>query len=182
MSRAPLMRRVRRAPLMRRASLLVALTAGLSLPLIAQDPVRVGPVASERTRTLVLRLRPGQDLRRELLAVVEAQGIEAAAVLTCVGSLTKVTLRYANQPEGAPIEGHHLEIVSLVGTISAHGGSHLHLAVSDEAGRTIGGHLLDGSAVYTTAEVVLQVMDDLRFRRERDPISTYNELVIDRAE
>jgi len=43
-----------------------------------------------------LRLRPGDDLRRELLAFVVAQHIEAGALLTCVGSLTDVRLRLAN--------------------------------------------------------------------------------------
>lgn len=172
---------VRRAPARRHFAALAAL--GLSLasgPAPAQDPApaAVGPVASTRSRAIALRLRPGQDLRRELLRVVQEQGLEAAAVVTCVGSLTRATLRFADQPEGTVIEGHHLEVVSLVGTLSTHG-SHLHLSVSDEAGRTIGGHLLDGSSIYTTAEVVLLALDDLRFRRERDPETTYGELTIE---
>lgn len=162
----------------------LAALAALALGVRAQDgapPTRaaVGPVASVKARHLALRLRPGQDLRQELVKAIQAEGIEAAAVVTCVGSLTKVTLRYANQPEGTVLEGGHLEIVSLVGTLSTQG-SHLHLAVSDESGRTSGGHLMDGSAVYTTAEVVLVALDDLSFRRERDPDTTYGELVIDR--
>lgn len=159
-----------------------AALGGLLSRSTAQDPPApavVGPVASTKARHLVLRLRPGQDLRKELLRVVEQERLEAAAVVTCVGSLTKVTLRYANQPQGTPLEGHHLEIVSLVGTLSTRG-SHLHLSVSDETGRTIGGHLMDGSAVYTTAEVVLVELDDLRFTREKDPVSTYHELAVER--
>ncbi|MGE0709606.1 MAG: PPC domain-containing DNA-binding protein [Planctomycetota bacterium] len=141
-------------------------------------PAKTGPVASKRTRAIALRLRPGQDLLRELQAAVERERLEAAAVVTCVGSLTKVTLRYANQPKGTLIEGHHLEIVSLVGTLSTHG-THLHLSVSDERGNTLGGHLLEGSSVYTTAEIVLLACDDLRFVRELDPVSTYEELAIE---
>jgi len=146
----------------------------------AQDPVAmVGPIESTKSRLLALRLRPGQDLRKELMRVVEQEKLEAAAIVTCVGSLTKVTLRYANQPEGTVIEGHHLEIVSLVGTLGR-AGSHLHLSVSDETGKTVGGHLLEGSAVYTTAEIVLQVLDDVRFGRAHDDLSTYDELVFER--
>lgn len=164
--------------------LAAAALALVSAPAPAQDGAArrvVGPVASTTSRTLVVRLRPGQDLRRELLRVVEQEGLEAAAVVTCVGSLTRATLRFANQPEATALEGQHLEIVSLVGTLSTHG-SHLHLSISDEAGRTLGGHLLDGSAVYTTAEVVLLALDDLRFRREPDPETTFRELVIERRE
>lgn len=160
------------------ALLLLGLLLGHAL---AQEAAKgaLGPVASARSRTLTLRLRPGQDLRQELLRAVEVEGLEAAAIVTCVGSLRRASLRFANQAEGAAVEGHTLEIVSLVGTLSTHG-SHLHLAVSDETGRTVGGHLLDGSEVYTTAEVVLVALDDVRFRREVDPDTTYRELVIER--
>lgn len=161
-------------------ALLVAVTLALGPALAQEAPAAiVGPVVSTRARHLALRLRPGQDLKKELLAVVAREKLEAAAVVTCVGSLTKVTLRYANQPGGTPLEGHHLEIVSLVGTLSSRG-AHLHLSVSDETGKTTGGHLMDGSSVYTTAEIVLVELDDVRFTREKDPVSTYDELAFER--
>ena len=52
----------------------------------------------------------------------------------------------------------------------------LHLAVSDSTGRTIGGHLLDGCRVYTTAEIVLGELPQLEFRREADATFAYQEL------
>lgn len=124
----------------------------------------------------VLRLRPGDDLRQKLLAYVQAQSLEAGAVLTCVGSLTELSLRLANQEEATTWKG-HFEIVSLVGTLSASGGSHLHLSVSDGTGRTLGGHLLDDCLVYTTAEIVLAALPALQFTREIDPTYGYYELV-----
>jgi predicted DNA-binding protein with PD1-like motif len=127
-------------------------------------------------RTYALRLRPGDDLRQQLLAFTEQHGVRAGALVTCVGSLTTTTLRLANQPGPTVYKG-HFEIVSLVGTVSTNG-SHLHLAVADSTGRTIGGHLLDGNIVYTTAEVVVGVLDELDFRRETDPVSTYKELTV----
>ncbi|KUG07088.1 hypothetical protein ASU33_04000 [Solirubrum puertoriconensis] len=126
--------------------------------------------------TLTLRLRPGQDLRQQLTALVKAEGIKAGAMLTCVGSLTQVTLRLANQEVPTEYRG-HFEIVSLVGTL-AESGSHLHLSVADSTGRTSGGHLLDGNLVYTTAEIVVGVLDDVEFRREEDPIFGYKELTV----
>ena len=98
-------------------------------------------------------------------------------MLTCVGSLTDVTLRLANQEGPAHYHG-HFEIVSLVGTLSATGGAHLHLSVSDSTGRTLGGHLLDGCRVYTTAEIVLAELPALTFTREADPTFGYQELVV----
>ena len=153
--------------------LLFLLLAG---PVLAQNPTAVPPAHASPLKTYALRLRPGDDLRQQLIAFVQAHHIAAGAMLTCVGSLTMATLRLANQ-EGPTVYRGHFEIVSLVGTLSA-GGSHLHLAVSDSTGRTIGGHLLDGCLVYTTAEIVLGELSALEFRRETDPTFGYQELVV----
>lgn len=133
------------------------------------------PVAATM-QTYSFRLRPGQDLKREFDAFVQQQHVAAGAVLTCVGSLTDVTLRLANQDGPSNWTG-HFEIVSLVGTLSANG-SHLHLSVSDSTGRTIGGHLLEGCKIYTTAEIVVGVMPDIVYTREPDPAFGYRELVV----
>ena len=127
-------------------------------------------------RTYALRLRPGDDLRQQLQAFAEQHQIRAGALVTSVGSLTTTTLRLANQPGPTVYKG-NFEIVSLVGTLSTNG-SHLHLSVADSTGRTLGGHLLDGCIVYTTVELVIGVLDELDFRRETDPVSTYKELSI----
>jgi predicted DNA-binding protein with PD1-like motif len=129
------------------------------------------PGAASPVRAYALRLRPGDDLRQQLLAFSQAHGIEAGAMVTCVGSLTDVTLRLANQEGPTHYQG-HFEIVSLVG------GSHLHLSVSDSTGRTIGGHLLDGCRVYTTAEIVLSELLALTFTRETDLTFGYKELSV----
>jgi uncharacterized protein len=127
-------------------------------------------------RTVVVRLRPGQDLKRELLAVAERERVQAGWVLTCVGSLSRATLRLAGAGRQATRDG-ALEIVALVGTLSGRD-SHLHLAVADDQGATFGGHLLGGCVVRTTAEVVLGADDRLRFEREHDPETGYHELVV----
>lgn len=131
---------------------------------------------SSAMRTYALRLRPGQDVRRELLAFAELHQLKAACILTGVGSLTTATLRLANQ-EGPTVYHGHFEVVSLVGTLAV-GGSHLHLSVSDSTGRTVGGHLLEGNLVYTTLEVVIGELPDLEFRRETDATFGYKELTV----
>ena len=123
-----------------------------------------------------LRFRPGQDLKQSLDGWLAEHNIEAGAMLTCVGSLTDVSLRLANQTEPTQYTG-HFEIVSLVGTLSTNG-SHLHLSVSDSTGRTVGGHLLAGNKIYTTAEIVIGVLNDVTFVREPDPTFGYKELVV----
>ena len=126
------------------------------------------------------RLAPGDDLKQGLLASAGRFELQAAAIVTCVGSLTDVRLRFANQPDGATRTG-HFEIVSLVGTLSATS-CHVHLCVADEAGATLGGHLLDGCRVYTTAEIVVAELTGLSFARETDPTYGYAELVVRRRE
>ena len=130
--------------------------------------------ASGRLRTYALRLRPGQDLRRELESFAKAQKLQAGLVLTAVGSLTKAALRLADQSEATEFEG-KFEIVSLVGTLSPDG-AHLHVALSDKTGRTVGGHLVEGCTVYTTVELVIGEVEGVRFTREQDAQTGYKEL------
>lgn len=127
-------------------------------------------------KPLAVRFKPGQDILLELERIAQEQKIEAACVLTCVGSLTKAVLRFANQGEATELNG-HFEIVSLTGVLSRHG-SHFHIAISDGEGKTTGAHLLEGSKVYTTAEIVLAVFPEYSFLRTFDPGTGYPELEI----
>ena len=129
------------------------------------------------TKHHAFRLKPGQDLKKEITAYVQAHQIQAGWIATCVGSLTHVNLRFANQPGGSKEEG-HFEIVSLVGTVSTNG-SHLHLSVSDSTGRTIGGHLLDSNFVYTTAEIVITESGEHVFKRAKDGSTPWEELQVE---
>ena len=122
------------------------------------------------------RLSPGQDLKRELDAFARKQHLQAGFIITCVGSLQQMMIRPANQPD-ALSRVEKFEIVSLVGTLSQNG-SHLHIALADSLGNTIGGHLLEGNLIYTTAEIVVGEAENLLFSRETDPVTTYKELKI----
>jgi len=64
------------------------------------------------------------------------------------------------------------------GTLSQHG-CHLHIAISDRQGRVSGGHLMDGSHIYTTAEVLLGIIPDMIFKRAHDASTGYRELEIE---
>ena len=122
------------------------------------------------------RLKPGADLKQSIQQYVKNNHIQAGWISTCVGSLTNYTIRFANQPNGSSDSG-HFEIVSLTGTVSTNG-SHLHISLSDSTGKTIGGHLMDGCKVYTTAELVILSTKDLIFKREKDGTTPWEELQI----
>ena len=133
-------------------------------------------IPGSNMQLFAFRLSPGQDLRLGLLDFAKKRNLRAPVVLTCVGSLTNVVLRYANRSVPTIRQG-HFEIVSLVGLVDPPRG-HLHLCVADGEGQTTGGHLLDGCLVYTTAEIVLGELTELEFHRTPDSATGFNELMI----
>ncbi len=128
------------------------------------------------TMTYSFRLRPRQDLKKELAFYCQQHRLHAATILSAVGSLSHARLRLANSKEGKDFSG-PFEILSLNGTLSLEG-VHLHVAISDSEGQVIGGHLLDGCEIYTTAEIVLLENKDLVFERQQDGHTGYKELFI----
>lgn len=134
------------------------------------------PEHSSKATYFAIRLLPHKDLKKELVAFAERNKIKSGFIVTCVGSLEQVNIRFANQEKSELFEG-HFEIVSLTGTLSD-SSIHIHLAVSDSSGKTIGGHLTDGSLIYTTAEIVVGELAELEFHRETDSTYGYKELSI----
>lgn len=125
-------------------------------------------------KTLPLRLAPGDDLRAALADAVAGAGAEAAFVLAGIGSLREAQLRFAGRDALHHAVG-DLEILTLSGTLGA-GGAHLHASLADADGRVLGGHVAPGCIVRTTAEVLLALLDDVRFTREPDAATGYAEL------
>jgi predicted DNA-binding protein with PD1-like motif len=122
------------------------------------------------------RLLPGQDLKRELQAATTALPLQAAIVLSAVGSLKIASLRLA-EAQQAEVRPGPFEIVSLVGTLCREG-LHLHISLADATGATWGGHLLDGCLIHTTAEIVVLEQEGLRFTRTLDVGTGFKELAI----
>ena len=126
-------------------------------------------------RSIVERLKPGDELQSALKRIASEHKLKAGVVVSAVGSLKVASLRMAGASEPTMIEG-PLEIVSVTGTISDTS-MHVHLSASDSKGNTIGGHLMNGSKVYTTIElVILDLSDQWTFERKRDGETTYLEL------
>lgn len=127
-------------------------------------------------KTHVFRLRRGSDLLKALQEYARTRRIAAGTVVSGVGCVTRarvrdasgVTVRELNEP---------LEIVSLMGTLST-ARTHLHIALAREDLTVLGGHLMEGCIVNTTAEVVLLELDGVRFGAGRDGETGYDELAI----
>lgn len=80
-------------------------------------------------------------------------------------------------PQVIHLKGRY-EIVSLVGTLNPE--AHLHICLSDGDGATVGGHVLGGLRVFTTAEVVIGEAAGLHFTREPDERTGFPELLVNR--
>jgi len=117
---------------------------------------------------------PGEDVRALLENWCEERSIEAATIVSAVGSVSKAFIRFGGKSDGTIVEG-DLEVCALSGSLSLHG-IHVHLAVADAEGRMTGGHLLAGTLVRTTLEVVLQEIGGLRLLRKKDDRTGYQEL------
>ncbi len=124
--------------------------------------------------TYVCRLLPNDHLKEELLEFARKLDLRAAYIVTCVGSLRHAHLRLADAREGTTWTA-KMEIVSLVGTFF-NGGCHLHISLADGQGKMIGGHLLDGCIIHTTAEIVIGEAKQLEFYRETDLATGHLEL------
>jgi len=135
---------------------------------------------SATQQIFALRLHPGHDLKKSLAAFVNEHQVQAGYIMSCVGSLSICNLRYAGQTEGFTA-AKKFEILSLSGTLSMHG-LHLHIALADDTGNVIGGHLLDGNTIYTTAEIIIGEATQLRFTRAIDTTTGYTELVVQNRE
>ncbi|MES2742741.1 MAG: PPC domain-containing DNA-binding protein [Pseudomonadota bacterium] len=125
---------------------------------------------------LPVRLRPGQDLRHALQALLAEHGVEAAFVLQGIGSLDGAQLRYAGAAQASWVAG-DLEILSLAGTLSAQA-CHLHMTIADAQGRVQGGHVAPGCLVRTTAEILLMLLPRHQFSRAPDPVTGFDELTV----
>lgn len=127
-------------------------------------------------KQITIRLKTGDDLRGGIDSALKKHGVKAGCLVSIVGSLSHGKLRMP----GAKIVRdwtEELEIVSGTGTLSING-SHIHIAVSDINGKVIGGHLVNGSIVRTTAEIVILNFTDTEYSRVFDAGTGFAELEI----
>jgi uncharacterized protein len=129
-------------------------------------------------KTIATRLKDGQDLLAEIQKLAKANDVQAAVILSAVGSLRESNIRVpVINEQMSYIHPQNLEIDSVHGTISANG-CHLHISVSDIHGNVFGGHLKGGCIIRTTCELVVGILEDTVFKREPDEATGFDELVI----
>ncbi|KAB7499125.1 Bifunctional protein GlmU [Armadillidium nasatum] len=129
----------------------------------------------------MLRLTPGEEVKSSLENYVNNNAPNGCYVLSCCGSVTKATLRFAANEDSTPSKietlNKHYEVLALNGTVSARG-THLHICLSDNNGGTIGGHVMGDLVVFTTMELMLGEPTDVVLSREDDAATGYDELTL----
>ena len=126
-------------------------------------------------RSICLRLRRGDDLLLSIRQLAAREGLRCAVVLSGVGCVTEARVRDASGVTVRHI-AEPCEIVSLNGTVSA-ARCHLHIALAREDLSTLGGHLMEGTIINTTCELVLLEPDGGRCGAEQDDETGYDEIV-----
>ena len=120
------------------------------------------------THVIYRRFQAGESLVGGLEAFALSEGIEEAAITSCIGSLRQLRLRNLCRldSEGLPefersVLDENLELVSAEGYIQPlpEGGirAHIHLAAARPSGEMIGGHC-EEATTYTGAFMYLHVL------------------------
>lgn len=157
---------------------------------MAQTGIRVGEGALGRV--VALHMDPGTDVLKGLQAAVASQGLRSAVILSGAGSLRQAVLRNVRSiPNPFPItdanrvfvaKDEAMELLSLTGNVALrHDGRvvvHGHLVISSgqQDGLAYGGHLVEGSIVFSTMEIILAEITGMSLTRSVDAITHAAEL------
>ena len=137
-------------------------------------------VMTDTSLVYTLRLDKGDDIKRSLEQFAVKHSISSGALLTCVGSVQNLAVRFAMKNTIDTIRG-PLEIVSVTGTIAS-SGVHVHIAAGDNSGKVQGGHLEYGTYVMMTAEIIIMVYPPIMFKRTIDAKTGFPILQIQKNE
>lgn len=135
------------------------------------------------TRVIAVRLRPGTDVLQGLTEACRRAGINNGVILSAIGSLDGVA--YCNPvelPDKKAGYGYgYGEVLHLTGPIELTAGSgiichddqgvtnlHVHMSLSDRYGNAHGGHLVEGTKVLLTVDVIIAEIGGLVMGRKFD--------------
>jgi predicted DNA-binding protein with PD1-like motif len=124
------------------------------------------------------RMFEGEDLAEAVKKRVEESGIKAG-IFILIGSLKNVIIGYYKEGQYMSIElDGPLEIASCMGNIAVDEKGeiviHPHIVVANEKGEAFGGHLMKGSIVGATAELVIIEASGVHLLRAFDEKTNLN--------
>lgn len=117
------------------------------------------PVSVARGRTLIGRLKKGDDLMGALTRLCTEANIRLGKI-QAIGTVSRAVVGfYLQEPrEYVTLDyNYHQEIISLQGNVSVKDGEpniHAHIALSDGQGKLYGGHLMEGTVVFSCEYII----------------------------
>ena len=131
-------------------------------------------------RVVALRLKPGTDVLLGLEEACKRSGINNGVILSAIGSLDSP--HFCNPVEVPTKAGYgYGETLHLTGPIELTNASgiichddqgntnlHVHMTVTDRHGNAHGGHLVEGTKVLLTVDVILAEIEGLVMGRKFD--------------
>jgi predicted DNA-binding protein with PD1-like motif len=123
-------------------------------------------------RAALVRLERGSDMLRSLNEAAAQLGIEAGTV-QAIGAVSELAVAYFVQEKKQYHDirfPEHLEIGSALGNVSLKDGApfvHMHVTATRIDGRTVGGHLMEGTKVFLI-EAYFRALDGPAPVREQD--------------
>ncbi|MFZ5652146.1 MAG: PPC domain-containing DNA-binding protein [Bacillota bacterium] len=124
------------------------------------------PVSVTRGRTLIGRLKKGDDLLQTLTSLCTEANIRLGN-LQAIGTVSKAVVGFYLQEAREYVTldyNYHQEIISLQGNISIREGIpeiHAHVALSDGRGKLYGGHLLEGTVVFSCEYIISEYIPEI---------------------
>jgi len=146
--------------------------AGGPAPAAAQAVPEVVSVSSEIKRVVVVRFKYNTDLLEGLRQAVKNEKIKNAVILSGVGSVTSYHVHaVSNTTLPAKLaytkRAGAMDLIAVNGYV-LDGRIHAHITMTDDQ-KAFGGHLHEGTKVFTFAIVTLGLLDDnLDLRRFDD--------------
>lgn len=127
---------------------------------------------SDDGRAALVRLGRGSDMLRSLNEAAAELGVQAGTV-QAIGAVSELAVAYFVQEEKRYRDirfPEHLEIGSALGNVSLKDGApfvHMHVTATRIDGRTVGGHLTEGTKVFLI-EAYFRALDGPAPVREQD--------------
>ena len=122
----------------------------------------VQTIETHFTRTVIVRMRFGQDMLEAMRAAVAEKGIKNAVILSGAGSLTSYRVHVVDNVTFPPKEAFPeaegpQDLIAVTGYI-IDGRVHAHVTFSNQE-KAMGGHLEPGTKVFTFAIITLGILD-----------------------
>ena len=142
---------------------LVFVVVGLPMMVADQAPPAVVSVPSELKRVVVMRFKYNTDLLDGLQQAVKDRKIKNAVILSGVGSVTSYHVHAVSSttlPATLAYSTHQgpMDLIAVDGYVLG-GRIHAHITMTDDK-KAFGGHLHEGTKVFTFAIITLGVLGD----------------------